>query len=72
MRDDRIDRYTGRRCSVCSDPATCRQRMRHRTGYDPEDYRCDECCYDGTGHCHRDGCTPLAEANEVRDLLGVA
>ncbi len=58
-----IDRYAGQRCDGCSDPATC-------TG--PDGTLCDECCDDGTGHCHRGSCTALDQAEEVRDLMGVA
>ncbi len=41
--------FTGPRCVVCSAQATCAGE---------NGTRCDECCDDGTGHCHRGACKP--------------
>lgn len=61
--EEKVGRYAGQRCNVCSDPATC-------TG--PAGPLCDECCDDGTGHCHREACKRLDQDDEVRQILGVA
>lgn len=66
MRDDR---YTGPRCAVCNEPATCRIRPRMRNGYDTSE-RCDDCCLHDVGDDGRPVCRPLPEASEARDAQG--